>query len=229
MPGLGFSSKIPASQHQMNNHVRWMNALLTDLDLGKLIYVGQDWGGPIGMGALAKSHGLMQGAVIMNTGWIAPKEQRDLSRVHALAKTPIVGEIMLEVVASVFDRLPQIQGDPESMPPAVIDLYKKPVNESGNKKAPLALMRMVPDGPLHPSIDEMKAVVRYSDGLNIPTELVWGTKDPILGAALTTMEQNFPNARVTETQAGHFLQEEVPEEIAAAIKRVYASVSQAGE
>ena len=34
------------------------------------------------------------------------------------------------------------------------------------------------------------------------------------------MKAFFPNARVTETQAGHFLQEEVPVEIAAAIMRV---------
>jgi haloalkane dehalogenase len=33
-----------------------------------------------------------------------------------------------------------------------------------------------------------------------------------------------PTARVTETQAGHFLQEEVPVEIAEAIERVVAAV-----
>jgi haloalkane dehalogenase len=34
------------------------------------------------------------------------------------------------------------------------------------------------------------------------------------------MKRSFPHAAVTETQAGHFLQEEVPEVIAEAIVRV---------
>jgi haloalkane dehalogenase len=34
------------------------------------------------------------------------------------------------------------------------------------------------------------------------------------------MQANFPDAPVTKTTAGHFLQEEVPEEIAAAIVRM---------
>ena len=34
------------------------------------------------------------------------------------------------------------------------------------------------------------------------------------------MRRSFPDAPVTETEAGHFLQEEVPAEIAAALMRV---------
>ncbi|GIS18992.1 MAG: hypothetical protein CM15mP120_09080 [Pseudomonadota bacterium] len=34
------------------------------------------------------------------------------------------------------------------------------------------------------------------------------------------MQANFPDAPVTKTEAGHFLQEEVPQDIAAAIIRV---------
>ena len=37
--------------------------------------------------------------------------------------------------------------------------------------------------------------------------------------------QMYPHARVTETQAGHFLQEEVPVDIAEAIERVVAAVA----
>ena len=38
------------------------------------------------------------------------------------------------------------------------------------------------------------------------------------------MKSLFPEAPVLETDAGHFLQEEVPEEIAAALMRVLAVV-----
>src|SRR5210317_441737 len=53
--GLGFSSKVPASEHTLDNHVRWLNGVLAQLKLTELVYVGQDWGGPTGMGALAQS------------------------------------------------------------------------------------------------------------------------------------------------------------------------------
>ena len=48
--------------------------------------------------------------------------------------------------------------------------------------------------------------------------------DPILARGLPIMKTLFPTALVTETQAGHFLQEEVPDDIAAALMRVVAQV-----
>ena len=127
MVGLGFSSKVPASEHTLENHMRWMTAALEQLQLEEAIYVGQDWGGPVGMGVMARSPELLRGVVAMNTGFTAPVEQRDLSTAHATVKTPVVGELMLETFGSIFDRLPGAQGDPESMPADVLDLYGRPV------------------------------------------------------------------------------------------------------
>ena len=171
-------------------------------------------------GALALSPDLLKGAVILNTGFNAPKEAMDLSSAHATVKTPVVGELLLEVFVSIFERLPQMQGDPESLPADVTELYGKPVVESGNAKAPLAMMRMVTDGPDHPSAVEMRMIENYVQGLDIPAEIIWGMNDPILAKGLPLMKQNFPDAPVTETQGGHFLQEEVPGVIAAALLRV---------
>ena len=227
--GLGFSSKVPASMHTLDNHIRWINAVLNQLELNKLIYVGQDWGGPVGMGALAKSPGVLQGAVVMNTGFNAPTRKADLSSAHARVKTPIVGELLIEGVFSIFDQLHQVQGDPKSIPPEIRRLYREPVLSSGNAKAPLALMRMVPDGPDHPSSQAMRQIEAYVQTLNIPVEIVWGMKDPILAAGLSSMMANFPQGRVTKTQAGHFLQEEVPTEIAQAVMRLIQQMEKPDE
>lgn len=222
--GLGFSSKIPASQHTLDNHMRWINSVLVQLKLKELVYVGQDWGGPVGMGALALTPDLLKGAVVLNTGFNAPTEEMDLSPAHARVKTPVVGELMLEVFVSIFDQLPRMQGDPSSMPADVTELYGRPVLESGNAKAPLAMMRMVTDGPDHASAEKMRFIERYVQGLDIPAEIVWGMNDPILARGLALMKQNFPEAPVTETEAGHFLQEEVPAQISAALLRVIEQV-----
>lgn len=223
MVGLGFSSKVPASQHTLENHIRWMNAALRQLDLDGVVYVGQDWGGAVGLGALMRSPELLEGMVLLNTGFMAPKEKFELSRPHAIAATPIVGEILLENVVSVFDRLHETQGDPASIPSEVAALYARPVRDSGNIKGPLALMRMVPTGPDHPTSGPMSEVEAYARALDVPTEIVWGMRDPILARLLPAMTEMYPAARVTETQAGHFLQEEVPTQIADAIERVVAA------
>jgi pimeloyl-ACP methyl ester carboxylesterase len=222
--GLGFSSKIPASQHTLENHMRWINSALTQLELGELVYVGQDWGGPVGMGALALSPGLLQGAVLLNTGFNAPTEERDISTIHSIVKTPVLGEMIVEIIGRRISSLPRLQGDPTSIPEEISNLYRRPLSDSGNFKAPLAMMRMVPDGPNHPSAERMRFIGQYVAQLDIPAEIVWGMQDPILGGLLDNMRANFPNARVTETAGGHFLQEEVPGNIASAIMRVVGAV-----
>ena len=223
--GLGFSSKIPASEHTAENHIYWINMVLKELKLKELVYAGQDWGGPIGMGALSLSPELLKGAVLLNTGFNAPKANADLSPAHAIVKTPVLGEILLEVIFSIFERLESVQGNPDSWTTEVAELYGRPVYESGNSKAPLAMMRMVPDGPNHQSAPSMRRIEEYVNTLEIPAEIVWGENDPILGRALPIMQQNFPNARLTKTTAGHFLQEEVPNEIAEALIRVIEEVT----
>ena len=60
-----------------------------------------------------------------------------------------------------------------------------------------------------------------------PTALVWGTRDPILGKALARHEKAFPRAYVAATQAGHFTQEEIDEELAMAIEEVAVRITNA--
>ncbi len=85
-------------------------------------------------------------------------------------------------------------------------------------------MRMVADDPDHASSPALRDIERYVAGLDIPAELIWGMNDPILARGLPVMRKMFPTAPVTETEAGHFLQEEVPKVIAAAVMRVVDAV-----
>ena len=49
-------------------------------------------------------------------------------------------------------------------------------------------------------------------------------RDPILSRALGRHERAFPRVSVTRTEAGHFLQEEVPEVLAESIRRVASQI-----
>lgn len=93
---------------------------------------------------------------------------------------------------------------------------------------PVSIFRMSADGPDHPTSVVLRAIEAYIAQLEVPAEIVWGTRDPILGDRLDAMIMQFPDAPVTRTDAGHFLQEEdgVPEQIAAAIQRVRAEIGE---
>ena len=56
--------------------------------------------------------------------------------------------------------------------------------------------------------------------MQIPIEIVWGKRDPILGRVINHLERLRPDAKITRTDAGHFLQEEVPAELADAVLSV---------
>ncbi|MDG2135595.1 MAG: hypothetical protein P8J81_04925 [Luminiphilus sp.] len=45
----------------------------------------------------------------------------------------------------------------------------------------------------------------YVAGLDIPSEIVWGMNDAMLGKGLPVMIKIFPDAPVTKTEARHFL------------------------
>ena len=218
--GLGFSSKIPASQHVLDDHIEWTNAMLNRLDLQDVIYVGHDWGGPIGAGALARSPELMGGMVVLNTVLDAPRAPREAPAVLRLVQAPVLGELILEGITSFFAFLPGSQNDPDTMSPDVVALYSRPLDDSGNRKAPLAFARMSVLSPENPDAQILRVTENYLINHPVPTEIVWGMNDPVLGGRLADMQALLPWATVTETEAGHFLQEEVPGEIAAAIQRV---------
>ena len=110
------------------------------------------------------------------------------------------------------------QGDKTSIRGQVARAYRLPLR--GFPSAPLALARMVPDSFDHPSIRELQRCEEVIHAFEGPSAIVWGNRDPVLGGVRTHIERLMPNADVTQTDAGHFLQEEVPDEIAAAICKV---------
>ena len=79
---------------------------------------------------------------------------------------------------------------------------------------------MVPNDMGHPSIPILEEAGSAAMTFDGPTAIVWGDKDPLLGKLRRRVTRQLPNAQVTVTDAGHFLQEEVPAEIAEAIRSV---------
>ncbi len=60
----------------------------------------------------------------------------------------------------------------------------------------------------------------FLEAFDGPAAIVWGDNDPVLGRLRRRHERLLPHAEVTATDAGHFLQEEAPGEVADAIRAV---------
>lgn len=221
--GLGFSDKPDdARWHTLDRHAEHVGALIDALDLDEAVFVGQDWGGPIGGLAFARRPGRMRGAVILNTVLGPPRPTSRPALFHRFARLPVVSELVFRGLGFPQNHLSIAQGDKRSIRGEVARAYRWPLRGLENNVAPLALARMVPDASDHPSVPALSECRDFMAGFTGPAEIVWGDRDPVLGRAFKRVQEVLPHARVTRTAAGHFLQEEVPAEIAAAITRVVA-------
>ena len=223
--GLGFSDKPrQAAVHTLEDHARWIGALIDGLVLAggreRLVFVGHDWGGPIGLRALADRREILAGLVLLNTVASPPRPGFEATAFHRFARMPVVSTFGFRVLGFPQRALHLAQGDRSSIGGEVARAYRYPLRGWSRNAAPLALARMVPDSFEHPSIPGLERCRELVEGFGGPAAIVWGDRDPVLGRVRGWMEKLLPRAEVTRTGAGHFLQEEVPGEIAAAIGTV---------
>ena len=218
--GLGFSDKPGTVAHTLDHHISWFGQLVDALDLDDLVLVVQDWGGAIGVGAMATRPERLGGLVVLNTALSEPKPDFKATAFHRFGRLPVVSDLAYRLLGFPQIALGTAQGDRSSISGAVARAYRYPLRDRRHNQAPLAMTRMVPDSMDHISIPALRRVGEFVRSYTGPAEIVWGDRDPVLGGARTHISRMLPNAPVTRTEAGHFLQEEVPVEIATAILRV---------
>lgn len=221
--GLGLSDKPhDLAAHQLSAHGTWLGHLLDEVAPGRFYLVGQDWGGPIGLHALSTRLPRLRGLVLANTVIGPPRPGFKSTTFHRLARLPIVSDVLFRGLAFPQLAMTTVQGDRTSLLGKAALAYAWPLRRLRDRAAPLALARMVPDAPDHVSIPALGVCHDTALRFRGPIALVWGTRDPILGSVIKHLERELPDAAVTRTDAGHFLQEEVPGPIADAIRGVVA-------
>jgi pimeloyl-ACP methyl ester carboxylesterase len=224
--GLGLSDKPrDAAEHTLENHARWLGALLDTLALDHFVFVGQDWGGPVGLRALADRPSRVAGLVLANTVIGPPRPGFKSTAFHRFARLPVVSDLVFRVGGFPQNAMGWAQGDKRSISGDVARAYRWPLRHLLDRVAPLAMARMVPDSPSHPSIAALARCQEFVDAFTGPVAVVWGDRDPVLGRVRSFIERRLPSAPVTRTQAGHFLQEEVPDELAAAVRDVTSRIT----
>ena len=225
LAGLGLSDKPrdPAF-HTLETHARLVGALLVAVAPGPLVLVVHDWGGPIGLAAVADRPGRLAGLVVTNTVLGPPRQGARPSRFHRFARVPLVSTAVFRLLGFPQNALHLTQSDRRSISGDVARAYRWPLRHLADRTAPLALARMVPIADGHPSLPALRRVREVAAAFDGPAAIVWGERDPILGRALRSVTEVLPRAAVTRVPAGHYLQEETPGAIAEAVREVAGRV-----
>lgn len=216
--GLGFSDRVPAGRFTLADHTVWMAELVERLEIEDAIVVVQDWGGAIGVGAFARHPGLMSGLVVLNTAITAPRPGFKPTIFHRVFSNRMVRPFA-SYTGVIEKNMGRVQGDRQSITGVVRDSYLYPLRQHGND-AVVDFVAMSPDSMEHPSVEGLVRVEEFVSAFDGPAHIVWGKQDPVLAKLLGRTSRLLPQAGVTATSAGHFLQEEVPDEIAFAIRTV---------
>ncbi len=223
--GFGASDKpVMAADHQLAMHFEHVEKLARELDLKGFIAVGQDWGGPIVTGAAQKLADRVGGLVLANTSVLPPARPFRSKAFHRFSHAPVVSDLGFRGLIFPVPVMDRVQGDRSSIGWREKAAYAWPFLNPIDRAGPVGLARMVPDSEHHPSTSVIDDIGHWVERWRGPAALVWGTRDPILGRALRRHQDALPQASVRETTAGHFLQEEVPEVLAAAIREVAAKI-----
>jgi haloalkane dehalogenase len=223
--GLGLSSRPPASSYSLANHAAWLGEVLDQIVPGPLVLVAQDWGGSIGLRAMVDRAARLRGIVLGNTAVGPPAKTFKPTLFHRLSQMPVISDALFRALGFPLGVLHYSQGDRGSIRGDVARAYRWPLRTIKSRVAPLALARMVPDSHAHPSIADLGKSEQLFTTAKVPIALVWGMKDPILGRVIGHLARLRPDASVVKTGAGHFLQEEVPGELATAIVDVAKQAS----
>lgn len=222
--GFGLSSKhLATEEHSLTRHLDALDALLRALDPKRLIMVGQDWGGPMVAGLGARHPDRVGGLLLMNTSVLVPNRPLGTA-FHRFSRLPGLSDVVFRLGGFPQRALWMVQGDKRSIRGSVARAYRWPLRRVWHRQGPLALARMVPSSADHPSVAALRPGEAWVTEFKGRIELLWGMRDPILARALRRHERALPAARVTRTDAGHFLQEEVPLQIAEAIYRASQSL-----
>ena len=212
-PGFGLSVRPDGYGYTPKEHAGVVGELVDHLHLDDMIVIGQDWGGPISMSMAAARADRVSGIVLGNT-WFWRDESGMLRFFSRLMSTGFMQRRIQENNLFV-ERLVPI-GAATKFSDEVMEHYRAvqptPEMRVGVAQFPKEILASAD------WLDELESQVK-TNLASKPVLLVWGMKDfSFRPKVLAQMKEVFSDQVVVELpKAKHFIQEDAPEEIVAAI------------
>jgi cis-3-alkyl-4-acyloxetan-2-one decarboxylase len=221
--GFGRSDKPPEPRrYVLGNHVSNAIALVDELDLRDVTLVMHDWGGPIGLGALLERRDRFRALVAMNTwAWELPTFLPGFLRQF---RSDGLGEILALAGNLVVESIPggMVRRDVDG---AMMEAYRAPHPDYWSRLGTLAFIRDVPLTENDVSAPLMGHIHESLSGIGLPLQIIWGMRDRVFVSAFVDQWQAlFPGSECVELEAGHYLVEDRPDEVAEAIDAFVAKL-----
>jgi len=219
LPGFGRSSR-PASYDAVAV-ADDLAALLDATDVKRATIVGHDWGGSLAF-ALALAHPERVSRLVVTN---APFRKLDLKHgFHFLAfNIPVLPEVAFRLAGDriVTFMLRAGSARKEVFTEEAIRPYLEAYRSSANVSSALSYYRTVTRRVIGRRV-RLGSSPATGGGRRIeaPTLIVWGMRDPALPPnVLESIERDVPQAKVVRLEdVGHFVPDEAPGELAAAIE-----------
>jgi haloalkane dehalogenase len=213
--GFGRSDKpTRIDDYSLEFHHRSIERFVLELELRRLTLVVHDWGGPIGLRLAVERPELVERLVVLNTGVGAGRAPSEAW----LRFRELVRRVGSELSVSRI-----VQGACVSrLSDEAVRGYEAPFPVAAAKAGALAFPELVPTELEHASAAAMLRVREALAHWQKPTLVLFSDSDPVFSPAhAERLADRIPGAGAAEivAGAGHFLQEDRPEEIAARIVR----------
>ncbi|MEO3937289.1 haloalkane dehalogenase [Dermatophilaceae bacterium Soc4.6] len=224
--GFGRSDKpTDVGDYSYAAHVEWLRAALFDaLDLRDIVYVGQDWGGLLGMRLLAEHPERFAGAVMANTG--LPTGDVPMPEVWQRFRVAVQTAERLDVARLVDS------GCQRELTPQERAAYDAPFPSSAHLAGVRSFPGLVPNTPDDPASAANRAAWQRLSHIDVPFLTAFSDGDPITRGGDRWMRERIAGAvgqpHTTIEGAGHFLQEDQPERFAEVVAAFVASLRWAG-
>ncbi|MPY81850.1 MAG: alpha/beta fold hydrolase [Actinophytocola sp.] len=213
--GFGRSDKpTDVGDHSYARHVEWVRSLVFDaLDLRGVTLVGQDWGGLIGLRLVAEHPDRFARVVAANTG--LPTGDHPMPDVWWAFRNAVEKAEKLDIGRFVTSGCQRPVSDD------VVTGYDAPFPEESFKAGPRAMPTLVPTSPDDPATEANRAAWQTLSTLDKPFLCAFSDGDPITGPMGPILQRAMAGAadldHPTITDAGHFLQEDDGEQLAAEV------------
>jgi haloalkane dehalogenase len=228
--GCGLSDKPGEKEYPftLERRITDLMQLIEHLDLQQITLVAHDWGGAIGMGAAARLPDRFKQFVFMNTS--AFRSATCPMRIR-LCRMPVFGRLAVQGL-NLFSlgALWMASANRKKLTREVRSALLAPYNSWDNR---LAVYRFVQDIPLSPRHPTYATLHNVEESLSMfrehPVCLIWGMLDWCFSPEyLKRFLQFFPEADIHRLEkAHHFLLEDAPEEVAAAMETFLKSLEPA--
>tara|TARA_B100000886_G_scaffold336758_1_gene296143 strand:+ start:18946 stop:19830 length:885 start_codon:yes stop_codon:yes gene_type:complete len=210
--GFGKSDKLSEREdYSYLNHIQWTSSLLTHLKLKNMILFAQDWGGLIGLRLLANAPENFSGLVVSNSGLpVGIGSSEGFNQWLNFSQT--VEDFNSGKIVN--------QGSMSKLNEEEVAAYNAPFPNEDYKAGPRVFPKLVPITTEHPQVKENIEAWEVLKNFDKPTIALFGEHDmafkeqdkyiieKIKGA------EGMPHRRIN---AGHFSQENQPEELVEAI------------